>query len=207
MLGLEAYAAVGAPADSVRRWVSTVNGQLRNQVRQGERPMIQEALVDPVYGAIGPGVDWSVLERGTVEGNSLLALRTALSRGDSAKVRAGLAQLARLRQGERPGDVAPEASLQEAWLELGLGDTAAATSRLDSMLLSLPTMGTDLTSRVQQTGALVRAMALRAKLAEAAGQHDIARRWAEPVATLWKGAEASMLPQLQQMERLTRRPS
>ncbi len=206
-LGLEAYAAVGAPPDTVRRWMTASLQELRNTVRQGERATVSAALLEPVYGAMDPSIMADPSATGRKGEAFHLSLRYALARGDTARVRAGLADLARQRQGSRPGDVAPEGSLQEAWLELGLGDTAAATRRLDTLLLAIPTFGTDLTSRVQQAGALVRAMALRATLAEAAGQHDIARRWAEPVATLWKGADASLLPELQRMERLAKSPS
>jgi hypothetical protein len=49
---------------------------------------------------------------------------------------------------------------------------------------------------------VVRAMALRADLAAAAGDRVTATRWADGVATLWQSAEPALRPVAERMRRL-----
>jgi hypothetical protein len=101
-----------------------------------------------------------------------------------------------------PGSVAADATFVEAWLMTQLGDSTAAAAFLDLTLSALPTQRTALLTETPQAAGLVRAMALRAELADAAGDAATARRWGEAVSTLWRDAEPSLHPLVQRMRSL-----
>jgi hypothetical protein len=98
--------------------------------------------------------------------------------------------------------VAIDATYQEAYLELGLGDTLAAIRRLDGALTALPTLGTDLVTEVPQAAGLVRSMALRAELAAARGDRDRTQWWAQAALALWSGGDAAVAPVLRRLRAL-----
>jgi len=128
---------------------------------------------------------------GPVGGNYLLELQRSLAR-DPAAVRTGIARLDANRGDLRAGDVAIENVYQEAWLLVAVGDTAAALERLDRSLTALPALGTALLDEIPQAAGLVRAMALRAELAAAAGDWTAAARWARAVTALWHDADPDL---------------
>ena len=66
-----------------------------------------------------------------------------------------------------------------------LGDSTAAAAFLDLSLSALPTQRTALLTETPQAAGLIRAMALRAELADAAGDAATARRWGRSCGTLW----------------------
>jgi hypothetical protein len=117
----------------------------------------------------------------------------ALVEGDTAAVRAMLAEREREIAARRPGDFAIDASYLAASLYVAVGDTAGARRRLDATLDALPTLSSSLLRIVPQAGAVARAMALRATLGDAGGATD-ARRWAAAAATLWANADPELLP-------------
>jgi hypothetical protein len=115
-------------------------------------------------------------------------LQWKLSRGDTAGVRKGFAELGRLRQDLRQGDIAFDGTYHEARLLLAIGDTGSAIRLLDLSLEALP-----------QVATLVRGMALRAELATRAGDQAVAKHWAKNVATLWSEADPELQPTVQKM--------
>ena len=109
---------------------------------------------------------------------------------------------------DRPhGRVAVEGALAEAMAELGLGDTTAAVARLDGYLDGLGGAGIDLTERTVAAGSLVRLLALRARLAAARGEGQLASRRAGDVLALWGRADPGLAPVLAEMRALRARPS
>jgi len=200
---LEAYSALGAPSDSIQAVVRRIHRQLGTLVQGVDRDQAARAILPRSLALAAPA---PVLagQASTLSGaDYLLDLQLASYAGDTAAVRAGLQRLAKLRTGFRPGDIAIEVTLQEAMLQLVLGDSLAAARRLDGVLQALPSFGEDLVGRVQQAGALVRIMKLRAELAARTGEHDVARRWTTPVVTLWSSAEPSFRQQAEDLRRLT----
>jgi tRNA A-37 threonylcarbamoyl transferase component Bud32/tetratricopeptide (TPR) repeat protein len=109
-----------------------------------------------------------------------------LAAGDTAAVRAAFSRQRELRASSRlrPGDIVPEGLLLEAQLLLAIGDTGAAVALLDPPLEALPSLGSELLLEVPQAAALVRVMALRARLAAARREDETARRWDQAVAEL-----------------------
>ncbi|HEX9280319.1 MAG TPA: hypothetical protein VF890_06700, partial [Gemmatimonadales bacterium] len=135
-------------------------------------------------------------------GGYLLDMQRAVARGDPAAARARYDRVRTLRRWRRPTDVAISNTYGEAWLFLDLGDTAAAAAVLDSSLNNLPGLGGTLLDYVPQAAGLVRAMALRAELAAAAGDQRTARWWAQRVTTLWRDADAPLQPLVRRMRLL-----
>jgi hypothetical protein len=204
-LGLESYAAIGVPTDSIQALLLRAEQQLRSLVGVKERETVRQGLLGRAYSALGGRSDVPLPPAAGT--GFLLPLWRALAAGDSATVRHGLAEAARRRQGLRPGDVAIDATLQEVLLHLRLLDTATAVAQLDGVLSALPTLGEDLVSRVDQSGALVRCMMLRARLAAAAGDSHIARQWSAPVLTLMRGADPTLKSELDSLRRVAAGPS
>jgi hypothetical protein len=60
-------------------------------------------------------------------------------------------------------------------------------------------------NNVSHLGSLVRAMVLRAQLAESRGDHANAARWARSVTTLWSEPDADLAPITRQMSAIANR--
>ena len=119
--------------------------------------------------------------------------------GNSAKTRALLDSLVTVRAGYRPGDIALDHTVQEAWLRASVGDTTAAERQLDLVLEALPTLGVKSVLESTQAAAIGRAMVLRADLAAARHNAVMARRWAGAVLDLWAGSDPALQPTLDRM--------
>ena len=201
-LGLFAYAAFGAPVDSIDTLEQRVERLIPSYVVPARREAAREALLDvPAMLAFperGPGPT----HRARAGGNYLLGMQWRLAQGDTAGVRAELTRVHAMQRNLRPGDVAFDATYQEARLLLALGDTAAAAQRLDLSLQALSTLRSDLLDQLPPAATLVRGMALRAELAGRAGDSTAARRWSRAVLTLWPGADAELQPTIASMRRI-----
>jgi DNA-binding SARP family transcriptional activator/tetratricopeptide (TPR) repeat protein len=119
-------------------------------------------------------------------------MQQMLAGGDAAGARARLTALAQRRGARRPGDVTLDFAYPEAELHLALGDTARALEELDRVLLGLEAVPSSVLTRIEQTGGLLRAMRLRAQLAEARRDPATAARWRNALSTLWSGGDARL---------------
>ena len=185
------YAAVGVPAESLsvleRRVTSLVASWIEPQRQAAAR---RATLHDPAMLAF-PQLGVREAHGASAGGNYLLTLQRSLAR-DPAAVRLALARIDSSRADLRAGDVASEIVYQEAWLLVAVGDTTAAVHRLDRSLTALLSLGTALLDEPPQAAGLVRAMALRAELAAAAGDATTATRWARAVTALWRDADPEL---------------
>lgn len=204
-LALVAYAAFGAPRDSLAPLRRRVEQAISNWVEQGRRPMVRQALLHFPSVLSFPEVGLSDLHGPETGGSYLLAMQWALARHDTAAVRARFASLAELRQDLRPGDLACFAVYHEALLLLALRDTAVVINRLDAFLDALPTVGSDLGTVASETAMLVRIMVLRADLAATLGETRVAQRWGGAVMTLWQDADPPLRPTVERMRALAAR--
>jgi serine/threonine protein kinase/tetratricopeptide (TPR) repeat protein len=134
----------------------------------------------------------------------LLQMQQSVARGHLATARAQLDSVTGLRKNGLPGDVTPDYTFQEAWLLTSLADTAEAVRRLDLALSALPTLGNTIFELVPQAAGLVRAMILRADLANAQGDRSSAKKWASAVLILWANADAPLQPIVHRMQLLAR---
>ncbi|HEX2210127.1 MAG TPA: hypothetical protein VHG93_20800, partial [Longimicrobium sp.] len=122
----------------------------------------------------------------------VVEMQQMLAQGDAAGARARLAALAQGRGARRPGDLTLDYVYTESELHLALGDTARALEELDRALLNLQAVPPSVLTRVEQTSGLLRAMRLRAQLAEARRDAATATRWRGALATLWSGGDARL---------------
>jgi hypothetical protein len=122
---------------------------------------------------------------------------------DRRGARMKLDSITAMRSMMRPGDVALDHTVQEAWLRAAAGDSAGAANHLDLVLEALPTLSAALLRDDAQAAAVSRAMVLRADLA---GSRDPAtsRRWASAALDLLSGADASFGPTLARMRELAK---
>ena len=125
-----------------------------------------------------------------------------LAVGDPDGAREKLAEIRRGRAGRLPG-TSIENDLLRARLALSLGDTVSAMSELDPVLRALPTLAPTLLSRVAQTASLVRALALRAELADRRGDPTSAKQCAGAVVALWQNADPPLQPLIARMKALS----
>ncbi len=179
-----AYAAIGAPADTLR----ALEDATRRAVDQFAPPerrtefavatMLRPSMLAfPVTGAT-----W--IHRQGDQPTPLLTLQRMLVAGDTLGLRVLLDSFVVDRTPFRAGDVSIDQTYQEAELRLAIGDTTDAVALLDRTLSALPTLGFHLVHHVAESAGLVRAMALRARLARRAGDTRTAERWESAVAAL-----------------------
>jgi tRNA A-37 threonylcarbamoyl transferase component Bud32/tetratricopeptide (TPR) repeat protein len=201
-LAYVAYAALGAPAESLAATSRRARRRAGEYVEPARRAAVELALVGEsgvLAFPASPRGGGSALGGG----HPLVPALEALRRGDPASARAILSKLHARRRLILPGSVAADATFVEAWLMVQLGDSSAAGEFLDQTLGALPTQRTALLDETPQAAGLVRAMALRAELGAAAGDQATAGRWGSAVATLWAGAEPSLGPIVSRMRALS----
>jgi hypothetical protein len=129
-------------------------------------------------------------------------LYRALSLGDSSSVRAAVSARLRNDNASEVG-VSIEMTFLYAQLALAVHDTSAAVRLLDPILDAMPTLSPSLLIRVDQTGALVRALALRADIANDLGDRRRAHDYAAAVVELWQHADPELQGTVKRMRRLT----
>ncbi|MDQ6886414.1 MAG: protein kinase [Gemmatimonadota bacterium] len=195
------YSCMGGPLDSIRIIAKRVEHLLASTYGPREAPMVRYGvLTRPLSLAVpflGPG---AVLgERAS--GDYLVGMQQLLARGQLPELRRRVRALQASRTGV-PSDVSPEAIFQESWILLAMGDTAAATSRLDASLDALPSMSARIFDLVFATAALPQMMVLRADIAHAHQDRATASRWAGAVLSLWRGADPELAPVLRRMQAL-----
>jgi tetratricopeptide (TPR) repeat protein len=192
VFALHGYAALGAPRDSITVLASRVEQLVDASFEPQRRAALVRFLLDkprwwtfPLLGASLPesGHPLELQQR----------MLWALTNGDTNAVRADLDTLHALRADMRPGDVAITGTFLESRVRLALGDSAGAAQVLDRSLDALSTLGSGLLNNVDQAASLVRAMVLRADLADRAGDAATARRWGAAVVALWGGADDATL--------------
>ena len=199
---LLAYAAAGAPAESVLAVKKRVEQRVTSWTALASRVQLRQAALHVPMSLAFETIGISDVHRREAGGNYLLEMQWAMAHGDTTAVRAELVRQARLRTRGRAGDVAMNGSYGEARILLQLHDTAAAVATLDLSLQALPTLGTALLERPEQIGCAIRAMALRAELAARKDARADAERWARAVAALWADADQPLTPLVARMRTL-----
>ncbi len=206
-LALEVYAALGGPTDSVMELQRRARRQLETLVGQRGRQDLGMALFDRSYAMLYPAEGMLPVIPAHVPADYLLELQQLVAKRQGSEARQLLAEIRGRRRDLSAGDVSLEASLQEYQIELAIGDSTAAIAGLDAVLSSIPTLGSDLLGRVAPTAALVRTMALRARLAGRQGDAKTAKKYAGTVARLWEHADRGLAPVVVEMRRISATPS
>ena len=203
-LTLLAYAAAGAPADSIAAYERRIAERMPD-IPAARRAATRSALLDVPAELVFDALALRPAHRpGSPGPHQAMALQWRLAHGDTASVRALLDSLARAGGGRlASGESTPDGVYIDARLLLAVGDTATAVRTLDAPLDSLVALHTATLEYLPLAGCLVRMMALRADLAAARGEASAAQRWARAAAALWSGAEPGLLPTVTRMRRIT----
>jgi len=183
-LELLAYAAAGAPAESILAGKKRVDQRVSSWSGHVSTDRLRLAVLHVPMSLAFEAIGLSDVHRRDAGGDYVLEMQWAIAHGDTAAVRRELARQAGFRTRARAGDVAIDGTYAEAGMLLQLRDTAAALALLDLSLQALPTLGTHLLEQPEQVGCALRAMALRAELAARAGDSVAAARWARAVVSL-----------------------
>jgi hypothetical protein len=177
------YAALAAPSDSLRVARSRTERMIRSWIAAPNRESVRASVFLPADFQAQPALGASLMGTLRVPRARLLPPWQAIARTDTS----GARRLA-ARDGPRltSNDVvpAPDVSLQYELLALAVGDTVTAMAALDRVAVSLPELGSRLTTEVFPAAALPRVLALRARLAHVTAT--------EP-GTLWSSARVLWL--------------
>ncbi|MGE5762027.1 MAG: protein kinase domain-containing protein, partial [Gemmatimonadota bacterium] len=207
-LPLAVFSAMGAPADSIRTLEQQVTAILEHTMDSALPPLARaEWVLRPATLAF-PTYRYGSLPR--LKGiDDLLDAEVALADGDTMPAHRLLAQRQVERRDVQPVNRSIDVLFPEAWLMWSMGDDAAAIAWLDPTLAALPGTAPEVLEDLPRAAALVRAMVLRAELADRTGDKSSAARWARAVAVLWSDADAPLQPIVQRMQRVaewTQRP-
>jgi len=176
------YAALGAPADSVRGLYARTDRAIQTWVRADERERVRAFMLLPAGVTAQPVLGGAAIKTLTYERDPHLIPWQKIADGDMVGARRLLANAdARGWKGVIPE---PDVSLRRALLAIALHDTAQAVAALDSLAAAIPSLSSRLTTEVPPAAALARAMLLRATL----------KRDSMPVAAaaLWAHADADV---------------
>ncbi|MDH5282696.1 MAG: serine/threonine protein kinase [Gemmatimonadota bacterium] len=194
--GLLMYAAMGGPKDSIQTlWRLT-----RDAIQQGlpEARRFERAMEDvgrPATMVFPAETLPSVFELRN-KGDWLLTLQAAFADSGRAAIR-------RWRDSAAPTLVDNpstfDTALPIAALLLAAGDTLLATRYLDHNLASIRFRSYESFGNPVELATMVRAMILRARLADRVGDAATARRWAGAVVTLWSGADDTFMPEIRRL--------
>jgi serine/threonine protein kinase len=205
MPALLAFAALGGPVDSLTaletRVVSAMNRSLEG-VQRNEA--MSQWLVRSAMLAVPQHHFKSIRER-TAEGFYWDLLR-AWDAGDVDRARRLLGERldARKQAYVHAADVTVDALYTEAAILASLGDAKGAAEWLDPTLDSLSFVEPQVLNDMARAGPLVRAMALRADLAQRGGDSVTAKVWARAVTELWSNADGFLQPIVRRMTTLAR---
>ncbi len=195
------YAVFGAYPDSVRKIARRTSQLIASYVPDTSRAnAIRSVLVANAFGYGDPSeahVDGFEFE----PPDQVVRVVLQLSRGDSSGARRELLRLEEIDRGKLPGNGFRLAfRTARAWL--ALGDTSRAVAHLDELLLTLPTLDIAFMSEVSHVASVVRAFALRAKLAERAGDLHSAKVNAAAVVALWDGSDVELRAGVNEMRKI-----
>lgn len=186
---LMVYAAFGGPIDSIRalerRGWSSVREELEPDTRDRA---IAEWLARPATLAF-PTYSFVTLDSLTGRGDWLLDAEVDFANGDRTSPLERLRQIALERRAVPPANLTWDSLLPEAWLWFELGDYSAAAAWLDPSFAALPQASPHVLSTPERAAALVRAMALRSRLALVSGDTAAAGLWARATSVLWGDAD------------------
>ena len=200
-LPLLVFATLGGPADSIRELEEQASATIANRIVSVTQDQVRIPwLVRPARLSFPEYTFSSIQELARVD--FLIDAQVALLRGDTGAVRRAFAAIRVARRFVSPSDVAMEGVLAEARLLATIADTAAAINWLDASLGAITGTAPGALGNIPNAGAFVRAMMLRAELAQLVGDSASAARWASVVAILWSNADPFLQPAVTRMTRL-----
>ena len=200
---LLAFAAIGGSSDSLRRLEGELARGLDAGLMAEQRAAAQALWVVRSAALAMPSYRFERLSFET-GGGYLGDIVRAWQASDTTRLRKVMEAIgaARQQRGIRASEVTIDVVYPEAAALASLGDRRAAFDRLAAALDSLALVSPQLLTDVARAGALVRAMALRAELANQLGDPADAARWASSVVTLRADADDDLQPLTRRMRKL-----
>jgi tRNA A-37 threonylcarbamoyl transferase component Bud32 len=196
------YAALGGPIDTLARLVKDVESGIESSPTLALRDNARRAFLARSATFAFSVYRFEVLA--SLKGlNPLLDLQIAWASGDTAGARRGLQAIGEQRVNSLPWTLSIDALCPEAELLAEMGDLKRAADWIGPTLDALPQLAPQI-EFPERIATLVRAMALRARIAEQLGRSEEARPWAAAVVALWSGADPFLQPQVQNLRRLAR---
>ncbi len=197
-----ALAALGVCADTTQAAEQKLDDALGHYVAENQEAELKRAVKSRPLSMLAPCTAAQSSLRVEAGSSKLLNLQQAFARKDSRTLNSLLEKETEDARTQRPGDIALEHTYQVAWLRSAMGDTAGAERQLDRALGALPSLSAVSLRDATSAGAAVRAMALRAELANARGETQSRTRWARAVADLWATADSPLQPTVTRMKEL-----
>ena len=190
------FAALGAPADSLRAAIARTERALVGQVAPTLELTRQLYVEQPLLWAwpsLGPAV--APPSRASA-GNRWLTIQLALARGDSATARRDMWQADSSAARGGLSEIGFEIALVNSRLWLALGDTASARRVVGTSIDLVRTSGDQLIRRPTATAAFVRLLVQQAALALASGDTIQARASGSRAWVLWRDADPMLANEL-----------
>jgi predicted Ser/Thr protein kinase len=182
------FAALGGPRDSIQRNEHEFELALRNALSPDIRAQARAALLGHAIMVALPEYEMAAF-RSLSSSGVFTRAQLAYLNGDTAGTRAVIDSVVLTRAGLRPSEISIDGAFTEAWLRRGLGDRLGAIAVLDSTLSALRWFPPGRLDDFVRVGAMMRALALRADLANESGDVSGAKRWAAPVGDLWSAPD------------------
>jgi len=199
---LTLFAAFGGPTDSLSALQSRSDSLIIELIPAARRRAVRQEMLGRALAMEFPVMRSSALLSGEFSDQPLLAAETALMHGDTAVVLRILHGVQEGRLAFSLPDLGIDALYPESFLLSATGREGEAITWIDPTLRRLR-VSPPLADPVS-AASLVRAMALRAELAERAGDHRTAALWAAAVVELWADADDFLQPLVARMRRLSR---
>jgi hypothetical protein len=195
-----AFAALGAPVDSIRALAHTIWTAPVPDATAGDRARWMARAVTIAF----PVYQDSSVRALARSGDFLAVAENAWLDHDTATIRRRLGELHDARRVVAPEELKFEALYPEAWLLASLGEPARALEWISPTLDAQSHSSTENLRSAVAAGALVHAMVLRAELANRLGRKAEAAQWARAVLALWGDADEELRPITKAMKRLAR---
>jgi tetratricopeptide (TPR) repeat protein len=191
-LALLAYAALGAPVESIEVLESRTRDLIPSYVvGDSARADAARALLALPLSFLSPSDARGLPALGETR-DILTSAQQALVAGNLALARTLRERMLTQSTQQLPGSVAVDGTYRLAELSLALGDTTAAIKELDLVLQALPSLGQRLLDQLPQAASLCRAMILRARLARQRGDRETTKRWSAAIAALWASSDPEL---------------
>ena len=200
---LLSFAALGGPTDSLRVLERRVAAAIESSLPEAERRFARQQWLARAATLSFPDIakDPGAL---VVGDDPLLDVQLALLRGQKVVAERYIDDVRKARANVNPSDLSYDGIYPEAALLVALGNEHGAGAWIDPVLSALPFTAPRALGEADAAGAFVRTMALRASIANRAGDRAGARRWAKPVAILWSDADGFQQATVRQMTDINR---
>jgi hypothetical protein len=194
--------ALGICDDSIATLTASVERMLASYVGTAERGRLRDGVLERPLMLAAPCSGGRTSLKILAPIAPVVRAQQLAAKNDGAGIRRMLDSMSQDRRDLRPGSLAFDYLLQEAWLQDVSGDPAGAAARLDVILSALPTLSTYVVTEPVMAASVGRGMAYRAELAARLNDPSTAALWAGRVLTLWGRADANLQPTMHRMRQL-----